>query len=438
MRGVALLAGLTCISSLTTGCGIQRYLPGKAVLDARALAAWPAPTAAPVTYDGPARVAMPVLPVQIFGLYYDLDVVLVSDHPSWDMHEYARVDLPDGPLWLAKDARPNGVQGIVADVPELQTWAPEAAVPRQRGAVRVEDRGEGALGERSRVDLRIAYDNLDGEAVEVEVAGRLRSRPPGKRNGSTMGHSRQSAAVVLDLERFGAAGRVRMRIGGERARVKKLLGIYPMKFLLQQAQAGIMVASQRQAPSEGGFTLTRPGPGAIDPATGQPGWPTLGTEAWTLSAGTEVNGRESVVAERVGPVITLRYHFIDGGLVRAEAWQVGREGPVTVLRLSPALPDLSRPFAGTAHSRFALAVNGQEGHGVGTLSATWPDADTVALALRPEAPWWLADRPMDGTLRYDDEGGVSLTMGRVAAQDQAGGDHSPVQGPPMSVQPNSR
>jgi hypothetical protein len=325
------------------------------------------------------------------------------------MHEYARIDLPQGPLWLAKDSRPDGVQGIVADVDDLEAWAPEATVPRRRGAVQVEDRGQG-----DRVDLRIAYDNLEGEAVEVEVRGKVPARPPGKRNGSTMGHSRQSAAVVLDLERFGGAGRVRMHIGGQRARIKKLLGFYPMKFLLWQTQAGVMAASQRQAPAGSGFTLTRPGPGAVDPATGQPGWPTSGTEGWILAAGVEADGRSSVVAERAGPLITLRYHFVDGGLVRAEAWQAGRDVPVTTLRLSPALPDLSRPFAGTAASRFSLAVNGQEGHGVGTLTARWQDQDTVALALRPEQPWWLADRPMDGTLRYDADGGVVLTMGRVA------------------------
>lgn len=412
MRGVALLAGLACLSSLATGCGLKRYLPGGPALDADALAPWRSPPAAAVTYTGPARVGMPVLPVQIFGLSYDLDVVLVSDHPAWDMHEYARVDLPEGPLWLAKDARPDGVQGIVADLPDIERWAPEAAVPRRRGPVQVEDRGVG-----DRVDLRIAYQNLDGEPVQVEVRGKVRSAPPGKRNGSTMGHSRQSAAVVLDLERFGGAGRVRMTIGGQRARVKKLLGFYPMKFLLRQSQAGVMVASQRQAPAEGGFTLTRPGPQAVDPATGQPGWPTSGTEGWTLAASVEPDGRASVVAERPGPLLTLRYHFVDGGLVRAEAWQVGRAAPVTVLRLAPALPDLSRPFDGTAESRFSLAVNGQEGHGVGTLTARWQDGDTVALALRPTAPWWLADRPMDGTLRYDADGGVVLTMGRVAVAD---------------------
>ena len=265
------MTGALLLSVLAFGCGIKRYLPGKAVLDADQALAWRAAPPAAVPYRGPPRVGMPVLPLQVFGLYYDLDLVLVSDHPSWDMHEYARVDLPDGPLWLAKDARPTGVQGIVADVPDIERWAPEAAVPRQRGEVAVVDESEG-----DRVDVTLRYQNLDGELVAVQVQGRVKARPPGKRNGSTMGHSRQSAAVVLDLERFGSAGRVRMSIGGQRVRIKHLLGLYPMKFLLRQAQAGVMVTSLRQEDSGEGFRVHRPGPDPVDAATsgGDAGTPT--------------------------------------------------------------------------------------------------------------------------------------------------------------------
>ena len=188
------MTGALLLSVLAFGCGIKRYLPGKAVLDADQALAWRAAPPAAVPYRGPPRVGMPVLPLQVFGLSYDHDLVLVSDHPSWDMHEYARVDLPDGPLWLAKDARPTGVQGIVADVPDIERWAPEAAVPRQRGEVAVVDESEG-----DRVDVTLRYQNLDGELVAVQVQGRVKARPPGKRNGSTMGHSRQSAAVVSGI-----------------------------------------------------------------------------------------------------------------------------------------------------------------------------------------------------------------------------------------------
>lgn len=394
-----------------SGCGVKRYLPGKAVLDATALAAFDAPAPAAVAYTGPARVDMPVLPVQIFGLYYGLDLVLVSKHDSWDMHEYARVDLPDGPLWLAKDSRPDGVQSIIADVDAIETWVPEAAVPRRRGVVHVQDDSSGRD-----IDVHLAYTNWDGEPVELELSGRMPKKPPGRRNGSTMGHSRQSAAVVLDLERFGPARRARIHIGGKRVGTKHLLGLYPMRFLIQQAQGGVMVASQRQQATDGGFTLTRPGPDPIllgsDPGSGEPSWPTRGTEAWTLQSGVD-EGTACTIAERTGPVITLRYVYVDGGLRRAEAWQVGRDQPITVMRFSPALPDLARPFDGIARSSFALEVNGQAGHGSGQLTATWTDDDTVALTMRPDQPWWLADRPMDGSLHFDGDGGVALRMARV-------------------------
>ena len=71
-------------------------LPGAAVVDGQAAQAYAAGRPATVTYTGPARVGPPVVPLQVFGVYYDIDVVLVSRHPSWDMHEYARLNTGDG------------------------------------------------------------------------------------------------------------------------------------------------------------------------------------------------------------------------------------------------------------------------------------------------------------------------------------------------------
>ncbi len=400
---------LLVLPMLISGCGIKRYLPGKAVLDAAEVAEIRQGNPAAVTYSGPPRVdGAPLLPVQLFGLYYGLDLVVVSDHPDWDMHEYARIDLPAGPLWLAKDSRAGTlVQSIVADLPDIDTWLPEVPVPRKQGAVDVIDHSEGRD-----VDVTLAYTNMDGDAVQVHVQGRVKKRPPGKRNGSTMGHSAQAVAVVLDLERFGGAKRVEMSIGEDKRGVTRLLGVYPMRFLLQQAQAGFAVTNLLQTPDADGLTVRRPGPDPVDPATGAPGWPTTATdERWTTS--TDASG--DALLTLGGDIVSQVYRFRDGELLSGEVWQVGRDLPVLHASFDPALPDLRRPFEGTASSRFELSVDGQDGHGTGTITARWLDADTVELALTPTAPWWLADRPMQGALRFDDAGAAALELHRVPA-----------------------
>ena len=48
-----------------------------------------------VAYTSLPRVRFPVPPVQVFGLRYDLDIVAVSDHPDFVMHELARVVTDD-------------------------------------------------------------------------------------------------------------------------------------------------------------------------------------------------------------------------------------------------------------------------------------------------------------------------------------------------------
>lgn len=387
-------------------CGLKRYLPAGPALRGTELSAFEADLSPPACT---APAATPVLPLQIFGLYYDLDLVVVSRGTGWDMHEYARVRLPDGELWLAKDSRPDGVQTITAAVGDIEAWVPEAAVPRRRGEVEVS-----AVEEGRRVALWLAYTNPAGQAVRVEAEARVQDRPPGRRNGSTMGHSRQAAAVALDLERFGPARRVRMELDGQRARIRRLLGLVPFRYLLAQAQGGIMVADQVQRPVEGGFELLRPGPGAVDPATGEPGWPTASTERWTVEA--EGEGRSRAVRE--DGRVRLVYHFVQGGLARAEAWQAGRELPVTVLHISPPLPDLGCGHGLRGQSRFRLDINGQEGQGTGTIEAVVDEAG-ARLAIRPTAPWWLADRPMDGEVLRGADGSFHLRTRRVEGDAEA-------------------
>ena len=110
--------------------GLSELLPGDPVLEPWERAAFDLPMPSGAVYQGPPRVNHPVLPVQIWGLRYALDVVLRTTSEQWDMHEIARIDLPDRSIWVAKDASAEKVQTIVANIPDIQSWVPEVPVQR--------------------------------------------------------------------------------------------------------------------------------------------------------------------------------------------------------------------------------------------------------------------------------------------------------------------
>lgn len=378
---------------LLSGCGIRQALPTGPVLSPEQIRAFDVSGPARVTYTGDPRVAFPVIPLQVFGVHYGLDLVLVSDHPEWSMHEYARLDLPEGPLWLAKDTDEAGHQAIVADLPEIEALLPEVPLERSGGALEVIDGSD-----EDRVDVRIAYVNTHGDPVAVH----FQSEAPGpvrRRNGSTFDHSAELVAAVLDLSRSAQGHLARIEIDGERRRIQRLGGLYRMQIALEQSQGGVAVTRFRQEESGEGFQLHRPGEGE---------WPTLAVEDWQVSPGLES------VASRDGRVTRLVYTFAEGELQSAEVFQVLRAEAVFALHLDPALPDLRRPFAGVAVARFRMDINGQAGFGSGEIRVAWQDADRVVLEVLPDAPWWLAARPMRGTVFYDENGSVKVEMERIA------------------------
>jgi len=375
-------------------------LPAGSVLGPTELAHFEDPQASGVAYVGEAKVDHPVLPFQIFGLYYDLDLVLVTKDTGWDMHEYARIETPGGAIWMAKDSRPDGDQTIVSEVTQLESLVAEVPVPRISRAIEVED-----LSQDDQVDVRLSYQNPDGVATEVHFRGQIPDQPPARRNGSTMGHSRQAVAAVLDLQRFGQRNQATVTMNGEPVSIARVLGVFPMLYTLQQAQGGFAVSSWETQAGADSFVLTRPSSEtAWDPATGTEGWPTARTEMWTVQDG-KVSGDFGVNR--------IAYHFEDREMVYARVDQAGRDIPVFELFLSPALPDLSRPFEGLAQSEFRMDVNGQRGHGRGTIRAHWND-DQVEVEIIPEAPWWLADRPMHGVTIYPDIGQTESWIQRSA------------------------
>lgn len=362
-------------------------------MDAKEVAEHEAVKPSGVAYQGEPRTSFPILAIQPFGLQYAVDVVIVSDHSDWSMHEYARLDTPDGSFWIAKDSDPTGRQTIVADIPNLPSWLPEIPAPRFERPLTVDDRSSA-----EDIDVCLKYDNPKGQAVRACASGTMPKRPPPKRNGNTMGHSRDVVAAVLDIDRFllfNTKGSI--QIDEENTRVERVLGLVPFRSLLRQTQAGLATANFRISGHGQGFTLTRPSPL-------RPDWPTHGTENWEFgpSTATHDNG-----------IVVFSHHFTNRELSRMTVQQHGATNRTFELLIHPALPDLSRPFLGQAKSTFVMNVNGQRGHGTGTLTTEWTADNTVTLIMQPAAPSWLSDRPMVSTVQYNDNGSVDVFVDRL-------------------------
>lgn len=375
---------------MAPACGLREVMPGPPALTPSERSAFGS-APAPVTYTSGPRVPYPVLPVQAWALQYALDLVLVSDHPGWVMHEYARVDTAAGALWLAKDAGRDREQTITADLPEIESWAPEIPVRRVSGPVDVRAQARGGI-----LDLAIDYTNPAGEPTAVRYRGALPTKPSAPRNGNTMGHSRRAVAALLDLYLFTVGGDATIAIGGQDRRLHRLLGLVPERYLLAQVQGGFAVADFEQSPREGGFRLRRPGRDVA--------WPTKGDEAW------EVDG---AAVSRLGGLTQLVYAFPGGEFAAAHVVQSGA-GEILSVAVDPRLPDLARPFDGTATSAFAIDVGQVRGAGAGRITARWTDADTAVVDVVPTAPRWFADRPMRTTIRYDGDR-AQVTIERVDA-----------------------
>jgi hypothetical protein len=392
---------LGIVAALLSGCTLKRYLPEPPALTEVQRLEFDVPTPSGVTYTGPARAAWPAPPVPVWGIGYDLDVVIATHHPSWDMHEIARIDGPDGPLWLAKDARAGSLdQTLVADVPDAYALVPEIPVERRSGEVRLLDRSV-----EGRLDLDVFYENVDGEPVRVSYRGPVPHTALRQRNGSTMGHSRGSLVAALDLPLRDLGSDAFVNINGKKQRIRRILGLVPFRMALVQTQAGLATGDWSITPSPPAFPdapvtevtthHTLPG-GAADQV-----WQV----AWT-DGGAELVQRH--------PLRTIRYRFTGSESLEwsgAEITQFGRDVPVLTVAISPALPDLRRPFTGTAESRFVLDVNGQRGHAVGRIRAT-STPDGARVEVTPEAPWWVADRPLDGAVRFGPTG-ATLEMRRA-------------------------
>ena len=388
------LAPLLAVVLLTTGCSLTRMLPkGPVVDEATRRAVWQEAEPSGVDYTSAPQVDSPALPFLVFGLRYDLDIVLVSDHPKWEMHEYARLQGPDGPIWLAKDTRASdGNQLLVADRQMVDGALPEIPLARRPTGVQVDDRSTD-----SRLDLDIRYENFDGEQVDVHYEGPQPDDELARRNGSTMGHSRHQVLAVLDLPNrtFGTAAS--LTIGGRRWGIRRALGLKPMRLAIRQTQGGIPEADVEMRPAaDGAFQTIHRLPGGR-------------TMARTWQSHQDAD--RLIVAES-SPLRRLIYRFDvrpDGALELSSASvrAYGDDHRTFHIAFSPALPDLRRSFRGTHHSRFVIDVGGQPNHAVGEVRVT-SDRQRATVRVRGSEPWWVADRCVASTLAR--EGDDRMTM----------------------------
>jgi len=398
---------------LLCACGFRQMLPQGPVLSPADRVAWDEERPSGASYTGPPRVDFPVLPLQVFGAAYELDLVLVSRHPDWNMHEYARLDTPDGPLWLAKDSRePSREQSLVAAQPDVLTWMPEIPLARRRSRLEVDDRSDDSW-----LDIDLRYDNIDGHPVEVRYEGRSRHRAMRRRNGSTMGHSRDQVLAVLDVSHRTWGRRASVRIDGREWPLQRVLGVRPLALALTQTQGGLSIGSYQQVatlhgpPRAGREELLHAASAESEDLEARDG-ATSGGRFWTAHQAGDVEIEQVWRIESTGthlevqqasPLRSLHYRFLASDdaleLVSLTVRQWGREVPTCHIALDPALPDVRRPFEGERNSRYAIDVNGQRGHAVGTLVARWTD-DGVRILVAPEEPWWTRDRALVSTITY--------------------------------------
>lgn len=327
-----------------------------------------------VEVSGTPSLPFPLSPVGVFGVTYDLDLVIVDDHPSWDMHELARVQTPDGPLWLCKDSRAGSLeQVIVSDHPQVEHLLPEVPLKRLRHPVEVEDRSEGRW-----LDLSIRYVDPDRMPVSVTYRGRAPKGPVGKRNSSTMGHSRDAVLAALDVSHRAFAKHVEVTIGDRVSTMERILGVVPFQVALVQTQAGFGTGSWRWR-ADGQEVLSTHASGA--------------TQRWFLE---HLPGGVALV--QAGRLRTLRHVFRRNGaaleLHRVDVVPWDATAPAATAWFHPCLPDLRHDLDAPWEGQWMLDVNGQRAHATGRVVVRPNGPGRHRLDLQGTAPRWTLDRPL--------------------------------------------
>lgn len=341
-----------------------------------------------VKYTGAPEVAFPILPVQVWAATYELDLILVSKNPDWNMHEYAKLETPNGDLWVMKDAEEGSLdQYIVADLPDINSWLPELPVVRKSYPVKVEDKSTEKM-----LDMSFSYENIKGEKVEAWYQGKRPKTELKKKNGSTMGHSRNQLLVALNLPYRDFGKKASISYDGKSYKMDKLLGLVPFQMALTQTQGGI---------SSGTYEMEIKGEGILTTAHPSTGKPTI--QNWIV----ERKKSQTIVTQK-NDFRSLVYEFEGTETLELKAayvMQWNKEKAGVYMTFSPALPDLRRPFDGVYTSSFIMDIAGQNNNATGTITVRWNNGK-AELSVIPTKPWWVTDRPMLTQIEY--KGGKAL------------------------------
>lgn len=385
--GSAAVLGVALLAYLLGGCGFARMLPKESAVSGASYDKYVTDIReSPVEYTGQAAVSYPVVPFLVLGIPYDLDIVLVSTHPDWEMHEFARVRSPEGPIWLAKDTRAtNGDQLLITSSPLLFEEMPEIPLAAKQRPVRVRNRTEG-----NRLDLEIRYRNFDGDQVGATFEGK-KPAPVSRRNGSTMGHSRHEVLAVLDLSHRSFGERASIAIGGRPYRIRRALGVQPLQLAIRQVQGGVAEGSFEHEAPEG--RVTRHRREKRDDAR----------VTWEVE-----RGEDRVVVRQSSELRTLVYRYRRGRNGALELFEAAvefwnAEEPIFRMRFHPALPDVRRSFEGTARSRWVVDVGDETGHAIGEVR-TRSSGRRATMHIDGTKPWWVADRCTTSELEFAESG----------------------------------
>ena len=197
--------------------------------------------------------------------------------------------------------------------------------------------------------------------------------------------------AVLEVSGKRVGLRASLSIGQHPQAFRRVLGLVPVKALLEQTQGGVVTADVAVSQQEGVVHLQRP-------------------ESWAVSGTQTCEGlpREIRCSNGLG---TTHYRFIEGGFSSAEVLDIHNKHLFSI-QLDRPLPPITPALQGRHQRRFVVHVGGIEGAGHGQL-VLGGEPGMSRLTLRPEAPRWLAERPMESRIQFHPDGSYRLETVRI-------------------------